>query len=417
LVSASSARQWSLTAMPLCTWLTDTTGCSLSSAICLRVPRTLLRRPAEPWSVDEIAARDGRAAVEMSAPLGLAVAHRILEVSPSHGRRRVLRRASDRPACGGTVSVHNVTPAREILVSEVRVSCGRTPRGSLVLRLYGPDGSRTVMRRQMTADRAGRLIAEPVLRAGVGGGRMFVADPGQIEIVEPAGGRRVIRRPSSEVFAGAEINDRGDLLFHTAGGGRFATSLIRRGQAEPVELVEAPLDRAASVRLCGDLIVRHARRGNGEAELSVAGVKDTTRYRRLRAWPARLGDADLVCDGRRAVLIRQRGTNGPSSAEVVLLPRSTMRPRARTGFGYPRGRATSPLSHRGRSNGAVKRCRAVAMDEHEAAAPAITSPLHWSATRSSALGRRPRSQVQGRPATIRRSGARSGGRSGEARGL
>ena len=284
-------------------------------------PRTLLRQPAEPWSVEEIAARDGRAAVEMSAPRRLAVVHRVLEASPSGGRPRVLRRASDRADCGGKVSVHNVTPAREILVSEVRVSCGSGPRGTLVLRLYGPAGSRTVLRRQMTPDRAGRLITEPVLRAGVGGGRIFLADPGEIEVLEPTGRRRVMRPPSSEVFAGAEINDRGDLLIHKASGERFTTSLIRRGHAEPVELVEAPLDRAASVRLCGDLVVRYARRGGGEAELSVARVKDTTRYRRLRAWPARLADAELICDQRRAVLIRRRGASGPSSAEVVLLPR------------------------------------------------------------------------------------------------
>jgi hypothetical protein len=191
----------------------------------------------------------------------------------------------------------------------------------LVLRLHGPAGSRTVMRRQIGPDRAGWLITEPVLRAGAGGGRLFVADPEEIEIVEPTGRRRVIRRPSSRVFAGAEINDRGDLLFHAAGDERFTTSLIRRGQAEPVELVEAPLDRAAHVRLCGDLIVRYTRRGNGETELSVARVKDTKRYSPLRAWPARFADAELFCDQRRAVLIRQRGTNGPSSAEVVVLPR------------------------------------------------------------------------------------------------
>jgi hypothetical protein len=283
--------------------------------------RTLLRQPAEPWSVDAIAARDGRVAVGMSAPRGLAVAHRVLEASPSGGRARVLRRARDRPDCGGKVSVHNMTPANEVLVSEVRVSCGRERRGSVVLRLHGPAASRTAMRRQMSPDRAGQLITEPVLRAGAGGGRTFVADPGEIEIVEPTGRRRVIRRPSSGVFAGVEINDRGDLLFHEASDERFTTSLIRRGQAEPVELVEAPLDRAAGIHLCGDLIVRYARRGNGETELSAARLKDTKRYSRLRAWPARFADAELICDQRRAVLIRQRRTNGPSSAEVVVLPR------------------------------------------------------------------------------------------------
>ena len=283
--------------------------------------RTLLRRPAEPWSVEGIAARRGRVAVEMDAPLGLAIAHRVLAPSPAGGRPRVLGRASDRADCGGDVSVHNVSPAREVLVSEVRVSCGRAPRGSLLLRLHGPAGSRMVMRRQMSPDRASRLITEPVLYAGVGGGRVFLANPDEIEIVEPTGRRQVMRRPSREVFAGAEINDHGDLLFHHASNRRFRTSLIRRGQSEPIELAEAPLDRAPRVRLCGDLIVRYARRSNGESELSVARVNDTTRYRRLRAWPARLADADVVCDQRRAVLIRQRGASGPSSAEVVVLPR------------------------------------------------------------------------------------------------
>ena len=283
--------------------------------------QTLLRRPAEPWSVEGIAARRGRVAVEMDAPIGLAVAHRVLEASPSGGRPRVLGRASDRADCGGDVSVHNMSPAREVLVSEVRVSCARVARGSLVLRLHGRAGARTVMRRQMSPDRAGRLITEPVLYAGIGGGRVFVADPDEIEIIEPTGRRQVMRRPSRGVFVGAEINDHGDLLFHQASDWRFRTSLIRRGQSEPVELAEASLDRAASVRLCGDLIVRYARGGNGESELSVGRVSDTTRYRRLRAWPARLADADLVCDQRRAVLIRQRGSSGPSSAEVVGLPR------------------------------------------------------------------------------------------------
>jgi hypothetical protein len=283
--------------------------------------RTLLRRPAEPWSVDDIAARAGRVAVETSAPLGHRVAHRVLEASPSDGGPRVLGRASDNAECGGTVSVHNVTPAREVLVSEVRLSCARGSRASLVLRLHGAAGSRTVLRRQMSPDRAARLITEPVLDAGVGGGRMFIADPDEIELVETTGHRRMMNRSSRELFAGAEINDHGDLLFHEASNERFRTSLVRRGQSEPVELVEASRDRAATVRLCGDLIARYAKRGNGETELSVAPVTDTTRYRPLRAWPARLADAELICDQRRAVLIRQRGASGPSSAEVVILPR------------------------------------------------------------------------------------------------
>jgi len=80
--------------------------------------RTLLRRTVEPSSVDAIAARAGRVAVETSAPLGHRVAYRILEAS--HGRVRVLGRASDNAECGGKVSVHNVTRASEVLVSEVR---------------------------------------------------------------------------------------------------------------------------------------------------------------------------------------------------------------------------------------------------------------------------------------------------------
>jgi hypothetical protein len=283
--------------------------------------RTLLRRPAEPWSVEGIAARDGRVAVELSASRGYAIVHRVLEPSPSGGRARVLRSASEHRDCGGKVSVHNITPAKEILVSEVRGPCGRERRWSLGLHLHGETGSRAVLRRRVGADRAGRLIIEPVLRAGVGGGRMFVADPEAIEIVEPTGSSRVIGRPSSGQFAGAEINDHGDLVFRSATGGRLSTGLLRLGQDEPVELFGTPRDRAASVRLCGDLIVRHARRVDGKAELSVARVADATRYRRLRAWPARLADAELVCDERRAVLIRQRGGNGPSSAEVVVLPR------------------------------------------------------------------------------------------------
>jgi hypothetical protein len=279
--------------------------------------RTLLRRPAEPWSADGIAARDGRVAVELSAPLRSTVAHRILEPSPS--RERVLARARDGADCGAKVAVHNLTPAREVLVSEVRVSCGREPRGSLTLRLHGAAGSRTVVRRQISPDRASRLITEPVLHAGVGGARMVVADPEEIEIVESSGRREVIERRSSERFAGAEINDHGDLLFHAVSE-QWRTSLIPRGQTEPVELVEAPLGSAPRVRLCGDLVVRYARRGSGEAELSVAPVSDPKRYRRLRAWPARLAEAELICDQRRAVLIRQRGPSGPSSAEVVGLP-------------------------------------------------------------------------------------------------
>jgi hypothetical protein len=244
----------------------------------------------------------------------------VLEVSPSGGRPRVLGRARDGAACGGKVSVHNVTPARAVLVSEVRDSCARRSRASLVLRLHGAAGSRTVMRRQLSRDRAAMLITEPVLDAGVGGGRTFIADPDEIELVEPTGHRRVIKRPARELFAGAEINDHGDLLFHQASNERLRTSLLRRGHSEPVELVESSRERAASVRLCGDLIARYARRANGEAALSVAPVTDATRYRPLRAWPARLADAELVCDQRRAVLIRQRGASGPSSAEVVSLP-------------------------------------------------------------------------------------------------
>jgi len=285
----------------------------------VRLPRTLLRRRPEPWSVDGIAAREGRVAIEMSAPRDLAVAYRILEPLPSGGRGRVLQRASDRGDCGEKLAAHNITPANEILVSDVRTRC-RERRASLVLRLHGPGGSRTLMRRQMRPDRAGRLITEPILRAGVGGGRTFMADPESIEIVEPTGRRHVIRRPSSGVFAGAEVNDHGDLLFHTASADGFTTSLIRRGQAERVEVARAPLERAATVRLCGDLIVRYARRGNGQTELSVARVKDIKQYRRLRTWPARLAGAELVCDQRRAVLIRQRRKSGPSSAEVVVLP-------------------------------------------------------------------------------------------------
>ena len=171
--------------------------------------------------------------------------------SPSKG---VLARARDGADCGAKVSVHNLTPAREVLVSEVRVSCGRRPRGSLTLRLHGAAGARTVLRRQISPDRAFRLITEPVLRAGVGGARMFVADPDAIEIVEPTGRREVIRRPSSEIFAGAEINDHGDLLFHAASE-RSRTSLVRRGQTEPVELVEA----AARSRRQGSAVRRSHR--------------------------------------------------------------------------------------------------------------------------------------------------------------
>ena len=282
--------------------------------------RTLTRRSAEPWSVDNIAARAGRVAVETSAPLGHAVAHRVLELSPSGGRPRVLARARDNATCGGTVSVHNVTPARAVLVSVVRVSCAPRSRASLVLGLHGAAGSRTVMRRRISPDRAARLITEPVLDAGVGGGRTFMADPGEIQLVEKTGQRLVIKRPSGGQFVGAEINDHGDLLFHQVSNEAFRTSLLRPGQSEPVELIESPRDRAASLQLCGDLIARYAKRGNGEAELSVAPVTDPTRYRPLRAWPARLADAQLVCDQRRAVLIRRRRASGPSTAEVVSFP-------------------------------------------------------------------------------------------------
>jgi hypothetical protein len=283
--------------------------------------RTLLRRPVEPWSVDAVAAGGGRVAVEMSAPVGHRIAHRVLEVSPSGGPARLLSRTSDKAECGGTVSVHNVTPAREVLVSEVRVSCTRRTRASLVLRLHGAAGSRTVMRRRLSPDRAARLMTEPVLDAGAGGGRVFIADPAEIEFVEPTGHRRVIKRPSRGQFVGTEINDHGDLLFHEASAERLRTSLVRRGQSDPVALVESSRDRAAGVRLCGNLIARYTRRGNGESELSVAPVTDATRYRALRAWPGRLADAELICDQRRAVLIRQKRASGPSSAEVVSLPR------------------------------------------------------------------------------------------------
>jgi hypothetical protein len=278
--------------------------------------RTLLRRPVEPWSVEDIAARAGRVAVGTSAPLGHRVAHRVLVASGA--RTRVLGRASDSADCGGKVSVHDVTPAKEVLVSRVRVPCARGASASLVLRLHGATGSHTVLRRRMSPDRAARLITEPVLDAGVGGGRTFVAQPDGIELVETTGHRRVMS--SHGVFAGAEINDHGDLLFHEARGGQFRTSLVPRGQSEPVALVEARLDRAPAVRLCGDLVARYARRGNGETELSVAPVTDTQRFRPLRAWPARLADAELICGQRRAVLIRQRRASGPSSAEVVVLP-------------------------------------------------------------------------------------------------
>ena len=213
-----------------------------------------------------------------------------------------------------------MTPSRAVLVSEVRVSCARRSRASLVLRLHGAAGSRTVMRRRISPDRAARLITEPVLYAGVGGGRTFFADPGEIQLDEQTGERRVIERPARGQFVGAEINDHGDLLFHQVSNGRLRTSLLPRGQSEPVELIESTLDRPTTVRLCGDLIARYARRGNGEAELSVAPVTDATRFRPLRAWPARLADAQLVCDQRRAVLIRQRRASGPSSAEVIRLP-------------------------------------------------------------------------------------------------
>jgi hypothetical protein len=191
----------------------------------------------------------------------------------------------------------------------------------LTLRLHGAAGRRTVLHRRISLDRAGRLITEPVLRAGVGGGRTFVADPEEIEIIEPGGRSAVIRRSSTEAFAGAEINDHGDLLVHAASPQQVRTSLIAHGQTEPVELSAAPNDRAASARLCGERIVRYIRRGNGQTELSVAPVSDPKRYRPLRAWPARWADAQLICDHRRAVLIRRGGASGPSSAEVVNLPR------------------------------------------------------------------------------------------------
>jgi hypothetical protein len=123
------------------------------------------------------------------------------------------------------------------------------------------------------------------------------------------------------MFTGAEINDHGDVLFHEASNAGYRTSLVPRGQSEPIELVESPLGRAPSVQLCGRLIVRYATRDDGSSELSVAPVTDAMQYRTLRAWPARLAGAKLVCDHRRAVLIRQRRASGPSTAEVVLLPR------------------------------------------------------------------------------------------------
>jgi hypothetical protein len=282
--------------------------------------RVLLRRPVEPWSVDDIAARDGRTAVGLSAPLDVTVEYRVLEASRSRGRARVLARAREGDECAAKVAVHDVTPARAILFSEVRVSCGREPRGSLTLRLHGAGGRRTLLRREISLDRAGRLITEPVLRAGAGGGRTFVADPEAIEIVEPTGRSEVITRPSTEAFAGAEINDHGDLLIHAASPQRVRTSLIPRGQTEPVELSAAPKDGTARTRLCGELVVRYTRRDDGETELGVARVRDPKRYRRLRGWPARSADAELICDQRRAVLIRRRGASGPSSAEVVDLP-------------------------------------------------------------------------------------------------
>ena len=283
--------------------------------------RTLLRQPVEPWSVDDIAARDGRAAIAMSASLDVAIAYRVLEASRSRGRRaKVLARAREGDECAAKVSVHNMTPEKAILISEVRMSCGRKPRGSLTLRLHGATRTRTVLHRRISLDRAGRLITEPVLRAGVGGGRTFVADPEAIELVESTGHREVIARSSTEAFAGTEINDHGDLLVHAASPQQVRTSLIARGRSEPVELFAAPNDGATRARLCGELIVRLRRRGNGETELSVASVSDPKRYRPLRAWPARWADAELICDQRRAVLIRGRGASGPSSAEVVDLP-------------------------------------------------------------------------------------------------
>jgi hypothetical protein len=75
------------------------------------------------------------------------------------------------------------------------MSCGREPRGSLTLRLHGAAGRRTVLHRRTSPDRTGRLITEPVLRAGVGGGRTFVADPEAIEIIEPSGRSEVDRLP------------------------------------------------------------------------------------------------------------------------------------------------------------------------------------------------------------------------------
>ena len=316
--------------------------------------RTLMRGSAEPWSVDEIAARSGLVAIETSAPLGHAVAHRVLALSPSGRRPRVLGRARDNATCGGTVSVHNMTPARAVLVSEVRASCARRSRASLVLRLHGAAGSRTVMRRRISPDRAARLITEPVLYTGVGGGRTFFADPGDIQLAEQTGERRVIERPAGGQFVGAEINDHGDLLFHQVSNGRLRTSLLPRGEGEPVELIESTLDRPATVRLCGDLIARYARRGNGEAELSVAPVTDATRFRALRAWPARLADAQLVCDQRRAVLIRQRRASGPSSAEVIRLA-------TQGGVGAQRGTPVArAITCRTRGRGAVGAGRSAA---------------------------------------------------------
>jgi hypothetical protein len=283
--------------------------------------RTLLRRPVEPWSVERVAARDGRVAVEMSAPLDLQIAHRVLEAPPRGGRPTVLARASDRTGCGAKVSLHGVNAAREVLVSRVRLRCGNTARGELVLRLHTGAGARTVLRRRLSPARAGRLIIEPVLRAGVGGGRIFVADPQEIEIVEPTGRRLVIEARSGEVFAGTSINDRGDVLFHAASGARLRTSLLGPAQTKPLVLAEGSLDRHPGLQLCGGLIISYVRRGSGRAELAVARTTDAKRYRRLRAWPARLADAEVVCDEERAVLIRQQRSSGPSSAEAVRLPK------------------------------------------------------------------------------------------------
>ena len=205
-----------------------------------RPTRSALRRRADASAPTRravvgggLAARDGRAAVAMSAPLRLTVAHRVLEASSPCGAR-----GSSLSRVTATIAWEGLSPQPDACASgpglrsarDVRTRAARTPDAAPARhgRARAPScvvGSASIARSGSSPSRSAGGSAALARSSRI---------PEEIEIVGPTGHRTVIRRSSTEVFVGAEINDHGDLLVHAASE-HLRTSLVRRDQPEPVE--------------------------------------------------------------------------------------------------------------------------------------------------------------------------------------